>query len=91
MSAPAEVASLRVPSQALPGPGLLRVEVGELALCLARTASGNWDAVDDSCTHEDCSPSAGELAGEAGTGCSDHRGGGVRRVGPDTESAEEPS
>ena len=65
MSTPAEVASLRVPTQALPRPGLLRVEVGEPALCLARTASGNWDAVDDSCTHEDCSPSAGELAGEA--------------------------
>ena len=65
MSAPAEVASLRVPTQALPRPGLLRVEVGEPALCLARTASGNWYAVDDTCTHEDCSLSGGELAGEA--------------------------
>ena len=65
MSAPAEVASVRVLTQALPEPGPLRVEVGELALCLARTARGNWYAVDDTCTHEDCSLSGGKLTGEA--------------------------
>ena len=59
------MAPLRVPTQALPALGLLRVEVGGLALRLARTARGDWYAVDHTCTHEDCSLSGGGLAGEA--------------------------
>ncbi len=65
MSAPVEVADVRVPKAALPQPGLIRVEVKERTLCLARTESGGWYAVDDTCTHEDRSLSRGALAGEA--------------------------
>lgn len=65
MSAPVEVATVRVPVAALPRSGLLRVELKERVLCLAHTESGGWYTVDDSCTHEDCSLSAGALEGEA--------------------------
>ena len=65
MPAPAEVATVRVPVAVLPRPGLLRLEVEEKALCLAHTESGGWYTVDDTCTHEDCSLSAGALEGEA--------------------------
>ncbi len=64
MSAPAEVATVRVPATALPQPGLLRLECAEKVLCLARTDGGHWYAIDDTCTHEDCSLSAGALEGE---------------------------
>ncbi len=35
--------------------------VGDLAVCVAHTADGGWYAIDDTCTHEDCSLSEGEL------------------------------
>ena len=41
---------------------LRRVEVGETAVCLARTEDG-WLAFDDTCTHEECSLAEGELDG----------------------------
>jgi cytochrome P450/nitrite reductase/ring-hydroxylating ferredoxin subunit len=41
---------------------LRRVEVGETAVCLARTDEG-WVAFDDTCTHEECSLAEGELDG----------------------------
>ena len=44
-------------------PGTLRrVDVGETAVCLARTDDG-WLAFDDTCTHEECSLAEGELDG----------------------------
>ena len=42
---------------------LRRVEVGDTAVCLARTGEG-WLAFDDTCTHEECSLAGGELDGE---------------------------
>ncbi len=42
---------------------LRRVEVGETAVCVARTGDG-WLAFDDTCTHEECSLAEGELDGE---------------------------
>ena len=42
---------------------LRRVEVGDTAVCLARTGEG-WLAFDDTCTHEECSLAEGELDGE---------------------------
>ena len=42
---------------------LRRVDVGERAVCLARTDDG-WLAFDDTCTHEECSLAEGELDGE---------------------------
>ena len=42
---------------------LRRVEVGETAVCVARTDDG-WLAFDDTCTHEECSLAEGELDGE---------------------------
>ena len=42
---------------------LRRVEVGETAVCVARTVDG-WLAFDDTCTHEECSLAEGELDGE---------------------------
>jgi len=35
--------------------------VGELDVCLAHTQDGEWFAIDDTCTHEDCSLSQGDL------------------------------
>ncbi len=40
-----------------------RVRVGEMALCVAHTELGEWWAIDDTCSHEDCSLSQGELVG----------------------------
>ncbi len=45
----------------LPVPGLRRIVVGELVVCLAHTRDGAWFAIDDTCTHEDCSLSQGDL------------------------------
>ena len=45
-----------------PAGTLRRVEVGETAVCLARTGEG-WLAFDDTCTHEECSLAEGELDG----------------------------
>jgi 3-phenylpropionate/trans-cinnamate dioxygenase ferredoxin subunit len=39
-----------------------RVLVGDLAVCVAHTEDGGWYAIDDTCTHEDCSLSEGELS-----------------------------
>jgi len=41
---------------------LRRVEVEGAAVCLGRTAEG-WVAFQDTCTHEECSLSDGELEG----------------------------
>jgi cytochrome P450/nitrite reductase/ring-hydroxylating ferredoxin subunit len=46
-----------------PAGTLRRVDVGERAVCLARTGEG-WLAFDDTCTHEECSLAEGELDGE---------------------------
>jgi cytochrome P450/nitrite reductase/ring-hydroxylating ferredoxin subunit len=46
-----------------PAGTLRRVEVGETAVCVARTDDG-WLAFDDTCTHEECSLAEGELDGE---------------------------
>ena len=46
-----------------PAGTLRRVDVGERAVCLARTDDG-WLAFDDTCTHEECSLAEGELDGE---------------------------
>jgi cytochrome P450/nitrite reductase/ring-hydroxylating ferredoxin subunit len=45
-----------------PAGTLRRVDVGERAVCLARTDDG-WLAFDDTCTHEECSLAEGELDG----------------------------
>jgi 3-phenylpropionate/trans-cinnamate dioxygenase ferredoxin component len=42
---------------------LTRVEVAGTAICLARTASGEWCAVADTCSHEEYSLSEGDLFG----------------------------
>ena len=41
---------------------LRRVDVEGAAVCVGRTADG-WVAFQDTCTHEDCSLSDGELEG----------------------------
>lgn len=41
--------------------GLRRLEAGNPVVCLAPTDDGRWYAVDDTCTHEDCSLSDGDL------------------------------
>jgi cytochrome P450/nitrite reductase/ring-hydroxylating ferredoxin subunit len=46
-----------------PAGTLRRVDVGERAVCIARTDDG-WLAFDDTCTHEECSLAEGELDGE---------------------------
>jgi cytochrome P450/nitrite reductase/ring-hydroxylating ferredoxin subunit len=46
-----------------PAGTLRRVDVGERAVCLARTDDG-WLAFDDTCTHEECSLAEGDLDGE---------------------------
>jgi cytochrome P450/nitrite reductase/ring-hydroxylating ferredoxin subunit len=46
-----------------PAGTLRRVEVGDTAVCLARTGDG-WLAFDDTCTHEECSLAGGELDGD---------------------------
>jgi 3-phenylpropionate/trans-cinnamate dioxygenase ferredoxin subunit len=46
----------------IPAPGMRRVVVGELAVCVAHTEDGGWYAIDDTCTHEDCSLSEGDLS-----------------------------
>jgi 3-phenylpropionate/trans-cinnamate dioxygenase ferredoxin subunit len=43
--------------------GLVRVVVGDRAVCVARLADGTLFAVDDACSHEDASLSEGELLG----------------------------
>ncbi len=39
-----------------------RVLVGDLAVCVAHAEDGGWYAIDDTCTHEDCSLSEGDLS-----------------------------
>lgn len=46
----------------IPPTEMRRVMVGELAVCVAHTEDGGWYAIDDTCTHEDCSLSEGELS-----------------------------
>ena len=46
----------------MPEGHLRRVEAGGRAVCLGRLAGG-WIAFDDTCTHEECSLSEGELEG----------------------------
>jgi 3-phenylpropionate/trans-cinnamate dioxygenase ferredoxin component len=46
----------------IPAPGMRQVLVGEAAVCVAHTEDGGWYAIDDSCTHEDCSLSKGDLS-----------------------------
>ena len=46
----------------IPKTEMRRVMVGEVAICLAHTEDGGWYAIDDTCTHEDCSLSEGELS-----------------------------
>ncbi len=55
------MASASLQQAKLPAPGLRRVLVGELGVCLAHTQDGAWSAIDDTCTHEDCSLSHGDL------------------------------
>ncbi|MGH7641994.1 MAG: non-heme iron oxygenase ferredoxin subunit [Candidatus Dormibacteria bacterium] len=53
---------LMVPLSQVPPDEMRQVVVGELAICLAHTRDGGWYAIDDTCTHEDCSLSEGELS-----------------------------
>ncbi len=46
----------------IPKTEMRRVMVGEVAICLTHTEDGGWYAIDDTCTHEDCSLSEGELS-----------------------------
>ena len=48
------------PAADAPPGALRRVEVEGRAVCLGRTSSG-WVAFDDTCTHEECSLTDGEL------------------------------
>lgn len=48
-------------SSEIPLAEMRRLMVGEVAICLAHTEDGGWYAIDDTCTHEDCSLSQGEL------------------------------
>ena len=50
------------PAEDAPIGHLRRAELGETAVCVGRTADG-WVAFQDTCTHEDCSLSDGELDG----------------------------
>ncbi|NNM97828.1 MAG: non-heme iron oxygenase ferredoxin subunit [Candidatus Dormibacteraeota bacterium] len=59
------VTSASLQQARLPAPGLRRVLVGELGVCLAHTQDGAWFAIDDTCTHEDCSLSQGDLEDHA--------------------------
>lgn len=38
-----------------------RLELGEAVVCLAHTGDGGWWAIDDTCSHADCSLSGGDL------------------------------
>ena len=55
------MASASIQQAELPAPALRRLLVGELEVCLAHTEAGAWFAIDDTCTHEDCSLSQGDL------------------------------
>ena len=46
----------------IPSAEMRRVLVGEVPVCVAHTDDGGWYAIDDTCTHEDCSLSEGELS-----------------------------
>jgi len=46
----------------IPPAEMRRVLVGDVAVCVAHTEDGGWYAIDDTCTHEDCSLSEGELS-----------------------------
>jgi cytochrome P450/nitrite reductase/ring-hydroxylating ferredoxin subunit len=50
------------PVEAAPDGALRRVEAGGRAVCLGRV-DGSWVAFDDTCTHEECPLSDGELDG----------------------------
>ncbi len=50
------------PAEVAPDGALRRVEVGGRAVCLGRV-DGSWVAFDDTCTHEECPLSDGELDG----------------------------
>jgi cytochrome P450/nitrite reductase/ring-hydroxylating ferredoxin subunit len=50
-------------AESAPDGTLRRVEVGERAVCLGRV-DGAWVAFDDTCTHEECPLSDGELDGD---------------------------
>lgn len=45
-------------------PDLDAVFAGELEITLARLEDGSWVAFDNSCTHEDCPLSEGDLEGD---------------------------
>ncbi|MGH7666804.1 MAG: non-heme iron oxygenase ferredoxin subunit [Candidatus Dormibacteria bacterium] len=51
-----------LPLDQIPMDQMRRVVVDELAICVAHTRDGGWYAIDDTCTHEDCSLSEGELS-----------------------------
>jgi 3-phenylpropionate/trans-cinnamate dioxygenase ferredoxin subunit len=42
---------------------LMRVEIGDVVICLAHTESGDWYAISDTCSHEEYSLSEGDLWG----------------------------
>ena len=46
----------------IPSAEMRRVLVGEVPVCVAHTDDGGWYAIDDTCTHQDCSLSEGELS-----------------------------
>ena len=50
------------PAEDVPVGHLRRAELAETAVCVGRTAGG-WVAFQDTCTHEECSLSDGELEG----------------------------
>ncbi len=50
------------PAKEVPDGTLRRVDVGDRAVCLGRV-DGSWVAFDDTCTHEECPLSDGELDG----------------------------
>ena len=50
------------PAEDAPEGALRRVETGGRAVCLGRV-DGGWVAFDDTCTHEECPLSDGELDG----------------------------
>ncbi len=45
-------------------PELDAVWIGDLEIAVARLADGSWAAFDNSCTHEDCPLSEGDLEGD---------------------------
>jgi 3-phenylpropionate/trans-cinnamate dioxygenase ferredoxin subunit len=60
-----DIAKHCVASEADLEPGSLkRVAVGDTAVCLARTESGDWFAIADTCSHEEYSLSQGDLWGQ---------------------------